>query len=213
VVELAMLLHSAISAGTYLAAKRAARRAVALRGGARPLRARRASTAVLLLARPPRSPAGPRRARRARLRRHPAQPGLFLAGSRSRRRATPRCSTPRPRCRVPDRRLARGGAATPRSWRIGVAFAGWRWCSLARAARRGGDARAGSPGRARPPRRDGLAVYVVFGKAYVGRYGVVTTTGLTIVIGRCSTCPRLAVSARPASARSRPWDGPASPTS
>jgi drug/metabolite transporter (DMT)-like permease len=27
------------------------------------------------------------------------------------------------------------------------------------------------------------AVYVVFGKAYVGRYGVVTTTGLTVVIG------------------------------
>jgi len=188
VVELAMLLHSAISAGTYLAAKRALAELSPFEVALARFVLAGAVYAVLLLARPPRVArrdlAGLAALGFVAI---PLNQGLFLGGlslTTPGHAALLYATTPvfvfligawRGEERATPRKLAG----------IGVAFAGVAVVLASRGQLSGaGDARAGLAG-------DVLvllavmawAVYVVFGKAYVGRYGVVTTTGLTIVIG------------------------------
>jgi len=188
VVELAMLLHSAISAGTYLAAKRALAELSPFEVALARFVLAGAVYAALLLARPPRVArrdlAGLAALGFVAI---PLNQGLFLGGlslTTPGHAALLYATTPvfvfligawRGEERATPRKLAG----------IGVAFAGVAVVLASRGQLSGaGDARAGVAG-------DVLvllavmawAVYVVFGKAYVGRYGVVTTTGLTIVIG------------------------------
>jgi len=188
VVELAMLLHSAISAGTYLAAKRALAELSPFEVALARFVLAGAVYAALLLARPPRVArrdlAGLAALGFVAI---PLNQGLFLGGlslTTPGHAALLYATTPvfvfligawRGEERATPRKLAG----------IGVAFAGVAVVLASRGQLSGaGDARAGLAG-------DVLvllavmawAVYVVFGKAYVGRYGVVTTTGLTIVIG------------------------------
>ena len=187
-VELAMLLHSAISAGTYLAAKRALAELSPFEVALARFVLAGAVYAALLLARPPRVArrdlAGLAALGFVAI---PLNQGLFLGGlslTTPGHAALLYATTPVFVFLI--------GAwcgeerATPRKLAgIGVAFAGVAVVLASRGQLSGaGDARAGLAG-------DVLvllavmawAVYVVFGKAYVGRYGVVTTTGLTIVIG------------------------------
>jgi len=188
VVELAMLLHSAISAGTYLAAKRALAELSPFEVALARFVLAGAVYAALLLARPPRVArrdlAGLAALGFVAI---PLNQGLFLGGlslTTPGHAALLYATTPvfvfligawRGEERATPRKLAG----------IGVAFAGVAVVLASRGQLSGaGDARAGLAG-------DVLvllavmawAVYVVFGKAYVGRYGVVTTTGLTVVIG------------------------------
>jgi drug/metabolite transporter (DMT)-like permease len=188
VVELAMLLHSAISAGTYLAAKRALAELSPFEVALARFVLAGAVYVALLLARPPRVDrrdlAGLAALGFVAI---PLNQGLFLGGlslTTPGHAALLYATTPvfvfllgawRGEERATPRKLAG----------IGVAFAGVAVVLASRGQLSGaGDARAGLLG-------DLLvllavvawAVYVVFGKAYVGRYGVVTTTGLTIVIG------------------------------
>ena len=187
-VELAMLLHSAISAGTYLAAKRALAELSPFEVALARFVLAGAVYAALLLARPPRVArrdlAGLAALGFVAI---PLNQGLFLGGlslTTPGHAALLYATTPvfvfligawRGEERATPRKLAG----------IGVAFAGVAVVLASRGQLSGaGDARAGLAG-------DVLvllavmawAVYVVFGKAYVGRYGVVTTTGLTVVIG------------------------------
>ena len=187
-VELAMLLHSAISAGTYLAAKRALAELSPFEVALARFVLAGAVYVALLLARPPRVArrdlAGLAALGFVAI---PLNQGLFLGGlslTTPGHAALLYATTPvfvfligawRGEERATPRKLAG----------IGVAFAGVAVVLASRGQLSGaGDARAGLAG-------DVLvllavmawAVYVVFGKAYVGRYGVVTTTGLTIVIG------------------------------
>jgi drug/metabolite transporter (DMT)-like permease len=187
-VELAMLLHSAISAGTYLAAKRALGELSPFEVALARFVLAGAVYAALLLARPPRVTrrdlAGLAALGFVAI---PLNQGLFLGGlslTTPGHAALLYATTPvfvfllgawRGEERATPRKLAG----------IGVAFAGVALVLASRGQLSGvGDARAGLVG-------DVLvllavvawAVYVVFGKAYVGRYGVVTTTGLTVVIG------------------------------
>jgi len=94
-----MLLHSVISAGTYLAAKRALAELSPFEVALARFVLAGAVYVALLLARPPRVArrdlAGLAALGFVAI---PLNQGLFLGGSLSRRRATPRCSTPRPRC-------------------------------------------------------------------------------------------------------------------
>jgi len=188
VVELAMLLHSAISAGTYLAAKRALAELSPFEVALARFVLAGAVYVALLLARPPRVArrdlAGLAALGFVAI---PLNQGLFLGGlslTTPGHAALLYATTPvfvfligawRGEERATPRKLAG----------IGVAFAGVAVVLASRGQLSGaGDARAGLAG-------DVLvllavmawAVYVVFGKAYVGRYGVVTTTGLTVVIG------------------------------
>jgi drug/metabolite transporter (DMT)-like permease len=188
VVELAMLLHSAISAGTYLAAKRALAELSPFEVALARFVLAGAVYAALLLARPPRVArrdlAGLAALGFVAI---PLNQGLFLGGlslTTPGHAALLYATTPvfvfligawRGEERATPRKLAG----------IGVAFAGVAVVLASRGQLSGaGDARAGLA-------EDVLvllavmawAVYVVFGKAYVGRYGVVTTTGLTVVIG------------------------------
>jgi drug/metabolite transporter (DMT)-like permease len=183
-----MLLHSAISAGTYLAAKRALAELSPFEVALARFVLAGAVYAALLLARPPRVArrdlAGLAALGFVAI---PLNQGLFLGGlslTTPGHAALLYATTPvfvfligawRGEERATPRKLAG----------IGVAFAGVAVVLASRGQLSGaGDARAGLAG-------DVLvllavmawAVYVVFGKAYVGRYGVVTTTGLTIVIG------------------------------
>ena len=187
-VELAMLLHSAISAGTYLAAKRALAELSPFEVALARFVLAGAVYVALLLARPPRVArrdlAGLAALGFVAI---PLNQGLFLGGlslTTPGHAALLYATTPvfvfligawRGEERATPRKLAG----------IGVAFAGVAVVLASRGQLSGaGDARAGLAG-------DVLvllavmawAVYVVFGKAYVGRYGVVTTTGLTVVIG------------------------------
>ena len=187
-VELAMLLHSAISAGTYLAAKRALAELSPFEVALARFVLAGAVYAALLLARPPRVArrdlAGLAALGFVAI---PLNQGLFLGGLSL---TTPGHAAPL-YATTPVFVFLIGAwrgeeRATPRKLAgIGVAFAGVAVVLASRGQLSGaGDARAGVAG-------DVLvllavmawAVYVVFGKAYVGRYGVVTTTGLTIVIG------------------------------
>jgi drug/metabolite transporter (DMT)-like permease len=188
VVELAMLLHSAISAGTYLAAKRALAELSPFEVALARFVLAGAVYAALLLARPPRVArrdlAGLAALGFVAI---PLNQGLFLGGLSL---TTPGHAAllyaPTPVFVFLIGAWRGEERATPRKLAgIGVAFAGVAVVLASRGQLSGaGDARAGLAG-------DVLvllavmawAVYVVFGKAYVGRYGVVTTTGLTVVIG------------------------------
>jgi drug/metabolite transporter (DMT)-like permease len=188
VVELAMLLHSLISAGTYLAAKRALFELSPFELALVRFTLASAVYVALLLRRPPRV------ARRDLLRLAalgfvaiPLNQGLFLGGlslTTPGHAALLYALTPifvfllgawRGEERATPRKLAG----------IGLAFAGVVLVLASRGQLAGSAAaRAGLTG-------DLLvllavvawAVYVVFGKAYAVRYGVVAATGLTVVMG------------------------------
>ena len=207
VVELVMLLHSAISAGTYLAAKRALGELSPFEVALVRFALAGAVYAALLLARPPRV------SRRDLLGLAalgfvaiPLNQGLFLGGlsmTTPGHAALLYATTPifvfllgawRGEERATPRRLAG----------IAVAFAGVAVVLGSRGQLSGAaDARAGLAG-------DLLvllavvawAVYVVFGKGYVERYGVVTTTGLSIVTGTLLYLPLGIALSRPAAFRS-----------
>jgi drug/metabolite transporter (DMT)-like permease len=206
VVELAMLLHSAISAGTYLAAKRALAELSPFEVALARFVLAGAVYVALLLARPPRVSrrdlAGLAALGFVAI---PLNQGLFLGGlslTTPGHAALLYATTP---VFVFLLGAWRGEEpATPRKLAgIGVAFAGVAVVLASRGQLSGaGDARAGVVG-------DLLvllaviawAVYVVFGKAYVGRYGVVTTTGLTVVIGTLLYLPIGLATSREASFR------------
>jgi drug/metabolite transporter (DMT)-like permease len=202
-VELAMLLHSVISAGTYLAAKRALAELSPFELALARFSLAGAVYVGLLLRRPPRIPRGDLwRLSALGFVAIPLNQGLFLGGlslTTPGHAALLYAMTP---VFVFLLGLWRGEErATPRKAAgIAMAFAGAVVVLASRGQLAGAEGRAGLVG-------DALvllavvawAVYVVWGKPFAGRYGVVTTTGLTVVIGTFLYLPAGLLLSRPAS--------------